>query len=65
MFGWSVPLITLQNVLRTSWNHIVGCVHNLMDSGVRRLYVDVAGVSDGGAVSYEFIRQEYTFEVYP
>ncbi|KIN94901.1 hypothetical protein M404DRAFT_34605 [Pisolithus tinctorius Marx 270] len=33
-----------------------------MDSGVRRLYVDLAGVSDCRALSYECIRREYAFE---
>ncbi|KIO10509.1 hypothetical protein M404DRAFT_21440 [Pisolithus tinctorius Marx 270] len=33
-----------------------------MDSGVRRLCVDIAGVSDVGAISYEILRREFTFE---
>ncbi|KAI6137818.1 hypothetical protein BKA82DRAFT_1008420 [Pisolithus tinctorius] len=33
-----------------------------MDSGVRHLYVDLAGVSDCRALSYECIRWEYAFE---
>ncbi|KAI6143125.1 hypothetical protein BKA82DRAFT_35555 [Pisolithus tinctorius] len=30
-----------------------------MDSGVRLLYIDVAGVGDDAAISYEFVHQEY------
>ncbi|KAI6138173.1 hypothetical protein BKA82DRAFT_35218 [Pisolithus tinctorius] len=59
--GYKKILASCEQVMKgdLDWLHTV---LRVMDSDVRHLCIDIAGVSDDVAMSYEFLRREYVLE---